>query len=106
MTKSELIDEVVSRFKDTYHPLKIYLYGSQVWGNPTEDSDFDFCIILKESEKSQAERIRDGLRALKGISIPIDILVLTENEIQGRVEHPSTLIYKVYTQGKKLYDTA
>ena len=66
----------------------------------------DLCIILNDSEKSQADRIRDGLRALKGISIPVDLLVLTEHEIEERKDHPSTLIFKIYHSGKKLYEAA
>ena len=104
--QSQVIDDIKSRFIELYHPKEIYLYGSYAWGTPTEDSDLDFCIILSESDKSQADRIREGLRALKGIHIPVDILVFTESEIAERKDHPSTLIFKIYHSGKKLYEAA
>ncbi len=106
MSNTELIHEIVSRFIATYHPQKIYLFGSQAWGSPSEDSDYDFCVILKSSNTSQAERIREGMRSLKGIPVPVDLLVLTEEEVKDRINHPSTLIHQVCTKGKKLYDAA
>ena len=104
--QDHIINEIVSRFIDLYNPKEIYLYGSYAWGSPTVDSDVDLCIILNESDKSQADRIRDGLRALKDINIPVDLLVLTEHEIEHRKDHPSTLIFKIYHSGKKLYEAA
>ena len=104
--QTQVMDEILSRFIDLYNPKEIYLYGSYAWGSPTEDSDVDFCVILSDSDKSQADRIRDGLRALKGISVPVDLLVLTEHEIENRKDHPSTLIFKIYHKGKKLYEAA
>ena len=100
------LDEITKRLIDLYQPIEIFLYGSYAWGAPSNDSDIDLCIVLKDSDKSQADRIRDGLRALEGIRIPIDLLVLTEYEIEDRKEHPSTLIFKIIHQGKKLYAAA
>ncbi len=106
MIDSETILEIVSRFIETYQPQTIYLFGSYVWGNPTSDSDLDLCIIIKEPNTPQSDRIREGLRALKGIPIPVDLLVFTEEEIASRAKHPSTLIHQVITKGKKLYEAA
>ncbi len=100
------LDEITKRLINLYHPIEIFLYGSYAWGAPSNDSDIDLCIVLKDSNKSQADRIRDGLRALEGIRIPIDLLVLTEHEIEDRKEHPSTLIFKIIHEGKKLYAAA
>ncbi|HAK46366.1 MAG TPA: DNA polymerase III subunit beta [Spirochaeta sp.] len=104
--KETNIDDIIKRLIDLYNPNEIFLYGSHAWGEPTKDSDVDLCIVLKKSDKSQADRIRDGLRILQGIRIPIDLLVLTEDEIKERKEHPSTLIFKIINHGKKLYAAA
>jgi len=102
----KILNEIISRFVKLYHPQAIYLFGSHAWGTPTSESDLDFCIILNESDLSQADRIRIGLRILRDVHIPVDLLVLTKNEIMERVNHPSTLIYKVYHKGIKLYEAA
>ena len=102
----KILNEIVSRFVKLYHPQSIYLFGSHAWGTPTSESDLDFCIMLNESKMSQADRIRMGLRILRDMHIPVDLLVFTESEISERVNHPSTLIYKVYHEGIKLYEAA
>ena len=101
-----LIDEVVKHLLNAYNPLSVYLFGSQVWGNPDESSDIDFFIIVDKSDYNHAERIRIGLRELKGIHADIDIIVFTSCEIAEKKNHPSTLIYKVLNKGVKLYEAA
>ncbi|KGE72804.1 nucleotidyltransferase domain-containing protein [Spirochaeta lutea] len=105
-TGQDQIQSIVSKLINEYHPQEIYLYGSFAWGEPNEDSDIDFCIILPDSKESQADRIRRGLYALKGEKCPVDLLVLTVDEIAERKNHPSTLIYRVINEGVKLYAAA
>ncbi len=99
-----LIDEIVKRFLSCYKPIAIYLFGSQAWGTPDKSSDIDFFIIVDKSSDSQAERIRKGLRELKGIHADVDILVFTMSEIEEKKDQPSSLIYKVLNKGIKLYE--
>lgn len=101
-----LIDEVTRHLIKAYNPLAIYLFGSYAWGNPGKSSDIDFLIIVDKSEYDAAERIRIGLRELKDIHADIDILVYTSDEVETRITHPSTLIYKVLNKGVKLYEAA
>lgn len=102
----DILDSIVRRLIRVYEPESIYLYGSYAWGNPTEYSDIDLCVLLEYSDQRQAERIRTGLRELKGTGYPVDILVLTKGEIAEHKNHPSTLIHKVLTKGKILYEAA
>ncbi len=102
----DVFKEIVSRLIKVYQPLEIYLFGSYAWGEPTKNSDIDFFIILEESEFDLAERIRIGLRELKGIHEDVDIMVFTLNEIKDRKNHPSTLVHKVLSGGVKLYEAA
>ena len=38
----ELLDEVVRRLVDTFHPGRIYLFGSHAWGTPGPDRVFKY----------------------------------------------------------------
>jgi predicted nucleotidyltransferase len=100
------IEKVLSRLVPLYKPKVIYLYGSYAWGTPDQYSDIDLCIIVEDSSQKQVERIRNGLRELKGIHFPVDILVFTIEEIDEHKDHPSTLINKVLRKGIKLYEAA
>jgi len=101
-----LLDEIVKHLLIAYKPLAIYLFGSQVWGNPDKSSDMDFFIVVDKSEYDAAERIRIGLRELKGIHANVDLLVYTSSEIAEKKDHPSTLVYKVLNKGVKIYEAA
>jgi len=101
-----LLDEIVKHLLIAYKPLAIYLFGSQVWGNPDKSSDMDFFIVVDKSEYDAAERIRIGLRELKGIHANVDLLVFTSSEIAEKKDHPSTLVYKVLNKGVKIYEAA
>jgi predicted nucleotidyltransferase len=105
-TNKTLIDEVIAHLVKAYNPLPIYLFGSYAWGSADKSSDIDFFVIVDKSEFDAAERIRIGLRELKGIHADIDILVYTSAEVAMRNTHPSTLTYKVLNKGVKLYEAA
>ena len=100
------IQEVSSRLVKVYNPDQVCLFGSYAWGEPTLSSDLNVCIIVNDADENQAERIRIGLKALQRIRIPVDILVYTWNEIEKNRNHPSSLIYKIFINGGKLYEAA
>ncbi len=97
---------VIAKLLEVYHPIRIYLYGSQAWGEPAADSDIDLFIILATSEFELDERIRMGARALSGSGLDIDLMVLTRAEVAARQDHPSTLTHKVLSKGIMLYEAA
>lgn len=52
------IKKIVKRLKEKYHPEKIYLFGSFVWGKFTPDSDVDLLIIKKQKKENWIEFTR------------------------------------------------
>ena len=55
------------------NPEKIIIFGSYAYGNPTEDSDLDICVVEK-NYKNKFEEKRKIREALKDIDISKDIL--------------------------------
>jgi predicted nucleotidyltransferase len=39
MNSEREIDRIVKRIAEGYQPRKVILFGSHVWGEPTDDSD-------------------------------------------------------------------
>jgi len=102
----ELLEEIKNCLIEIYQPQLIYIFGSYAWGNPDIKSDLDLFIVIDKSELSMADRIRKGLRALKDIKTPLDLLVFTKEEFDSKKEHPSTLTNKVIKKGVKIYEAA
>lgn len=103
MVKPELIDKVKARLVQTYNPLTVYLFGSYAWGSPTEDSDLDLLIVVDTSDEKSFKRSMVGHRALFGLHVFKDLLVLTKKEFEQETGDPSSLCTKIKQQGKVLY---
>ena len=101
-----VVHEITQRFVTVYNPRSIYLFGSYAWGNPKSDSDIDFLVIVDESNDSYSRRVITGIRALKGIVNPVDLLVLTYEEFKKRVEDHSSLFHEIHDKGILLYEAS
>ena len=91
MITKMVIDEVKKRLIKTYKPVKIYLFGSYAWGNPSEESDLDVLVIVEKSDEKNYKRPIPGLLALFGLMISKDLLVLTLEEFVQRSSDKTTL---------------
>ncbi len=106
MTNSELIEAVKSRLINAYNPEVIYLFGSYAWGKPDEQSDLDLLVIVKSSDEKSYKRPVKGIRSLRGMKVPKDIIVYTIKEFKELSSDVSSLCYKVKKEGIKLYEAA
>jgi predicted nucleotidyltransferase len=98
----QTLDEISRRIAADLHPERIILFGSHAWGNPTEDSDVDLLVILSDSDETPHRRAVRAHRALRGLSIPCDILVRTQAEIQRVNPVRSSLLFRALTEGRCL----
>jgi uncharacterized protein len=99
-----LLNSITDRLVKEFNPVKIILFGSHAWGNPTEDSDIDICIIIPYSDESPANRIRRAHKCLNDFSISKDILVKTILEIEKYRNVIASFERKILEDGKVLYE--
>jgi len=83
---------------------KIILFGSQVKGKTTEDSDIDILIISEDFHgKDIFERARltkyAEIMTLKKFMMPLDIVTLTSEEF----ERGTSLVVEYAKRGKVMY---
>jgi predicted nucleotidyltransferase len=98
-----LLKDIVQRIADVTHPEKIYLFGSCAWGVPDEQSDVDIFIIVPYSDQPAYRRTVPVYRALRGIGVPVDVIVQTREEVERSGRVATSLARKVLDQGKVLY---
>jgi predicted nucleotidyltransferase len=103
MLTANLLTQIVRRLVESLHPEQIILFGSHAYGEPNEDSDVDLFVIVSESDQPRYRRSREAYRALRGISIPTDVIVMTREEVKRKVNVRSSLISRVIHDGKILY---
>ncbi|MBF0591712.1 MAG: nucleotidyltransferase domain-containing protein [Nitrospirae bacterium] len=99
----DLIEIIKDRLVSVYDPREIYLFGSYAWGKPTYESDIDLLVIIEMSDDKPYRRAIKGLKVLRDLKVPEDILVYTEDEFSQLSDDMSTLCYKIKHEGIKLY---
>ncbi|MHB9037492.1 MAG: nucleotidyltransferase domain-containing protein [Armatimonadota bacterium] len=103
MVDNNTIEIATRRLADGFHPDKIILFGSQARGTADSRSDVDLLVICAFSG-SRRKLIVEMDRALRGLGIARDIMVLTPEEyerdrfISGTVARPASV------EGKVLYE--
>lgn len=100
---AELLDRIERRLVAALKPEQIILFGSYAYGEPTEDSDIDLLVIVSRSDEPRYRRARPAYKALRGIGIPKDILVMTRAEVDRKASVPSSLVSQALRSGKVLY---
>lgn len=100
----QLIQTAVNRLVEAYEPEAIFIFGSLAWGSPEEGSDLDVLVVVDHSEEKPYERILKGLKSLRGLRIPKDILVYTRSEFENMAKNRASLCYKIQQEGIKAYE--
>lgn len=103
MMENKLLTLIVDRLVDVYHPISIYLFGSQAWGTATPQSDLDILVVVDKSTEPSYRRPVKGYHALFGLKADVDILVRTKSEFDENFLDKSTLVHKIKNDGKLLY---
>ncbi len=76
---SQKVTMAIEKIIEVSHPRKVIIFGSYVSGNIHRDSDLDILVVTDNdvnNPRYESVRIR---RALKGILMSMDILVIPEN---------------------------
>jgi uncharacterized protein len=103
LLSSELLDEIVDRLVKGLQPEKIILFGSHAYGEPTPDSDIDILIIVSDSDQPRHRRASHAYGALRDLTAPTELIVLTRQEVEEKVNVRSSLVSRAINQGKVLY---
>lgn len=99
----EIAQEAVRRLLEEKNLSKIILFGSYVKNLQTKDSDLDI-LVVKKNVKSQVAEMRQMRRYLRGLGIPIDLIVVSEDEFNEKLKYPSNIYYWANKEGKVLYE--
>ena len=98
------LEPVCRIITETVKAEAIYLFGSRAYGIPTDDSDYDLCVIIPENSMRPVDAVKAIRRALfSAQSVPLDVIVYRSNAFHQRAEHAS-LERKIAREGVLLYE--
>lgn len=98
------ISAAVRRMVRVAKPSRVVLFGSAVRSGAGAPRDADFLIISQRAIKSprkESVRIR---RALRGIVMPMDILLISERQWRNAAMRPGLVYREALRDGKVIYD--
>ena len=96
----------VDRVVEACSPRRIILFGSGASGKLHRDSDLDLLVVMDgsiENPRKESIRIR---RALRGLLIPADIIVIAENQLAGLADLPGLVYREAVRNGRVVYESA
>ncbi len=99
---SQVAEEVTRRILETVQPQRVLLFGSSIHGKFTKDSDLDVLVIVNGPvhRRQLAQKIN---RNLRGVGVPVDIVVATEEDIERYGDKLGTILRPALREGQVLY---
>lgn len=100
------VQKVIQKITEISHPRKIILFGSFVCGDMHTSSDLNILVVTGDDVKNtrnESIRIR---RALKGIIMSMDILVVPESKLEELANVPGLIYREALRYGKVVYESS
>jgi uncharacterized protein len=92
------ISELISKYK----PRKVIIFGSRAQGNSSAASDHDV-LIIKETSTRRMLRREEAMRNIRQ-TVPLDILILTPDEVEFLEKQGSPFIREILDNGIVVYE--
>ena len=101
MISQEAIQKVSDQIAQMFRPERIVLFGSYVYGSPTEDSDVDLLVVLPHEGKG-FQKAAEMLSRLRP-PFPIDLIVRTPEQLRQRLALNDFFLREILEKGRVLY---
>lgn len=102
---NRVLDQVTRRLVERFRPTQIILFGSQARGTADHHSDVDLLVVCPVSGRKRDLMVAMD-RALGGLGIARDIIVLTPEEFERDRRIPGTVARPAWLEGRVLHDSA
>lgn len=102
MLKRSILRDIVRRVVRVARPNRIVLFGSAARGEMRGNSDVDLLVIKhgKFNRRRLVARIYDELY---GAGAPVDVLVVTPEEVRRHGDAPCLAIFPALREGRTIY---
>lgn len=99
----ERLKAISERLKRDYNAEKVILFGSYARGEATADSDVDIFIISQTQERfyQRMATVKRLIRDLRN-RLPVAPIVLTPEEVEGRLRKGDQFIQEILETGVNL----
>ncbi len=97
-----VLADIVRRVVEVATPQRIVMFGSAARGTMRADSDVDLLVV--KSGRFHRGRLVDAIyRNLRGAGAPVDVIVVTPEEVEQYRDDPSLIVAPAIREGKVVY---
>jgi len=106
MVTDETLRLATDRLVEQFRPQRVILFGSQARGTADARSDVDLLVICPVDSKWENRRtlMVAMYRALRGLEMATDVVVLTPEEFERDRQIPGTVARPAWREGRVLYE--
>ena len=101
MIEPDVLQEIVRRIVDKARPERIILFGSQARREGRTHSDIDLLIV--KSDVHRRRLAMDLYEVLADIGQPVDLVVVTPEDIERYGHSPALVLEPALREGKVIY---
>ena len=95
--------QVVNQIVATFHPERVYVFGSQARGTPRPDSDVDILVVVSTADEPPYRLAAQAYVMLAPLGLPLELVFMTRNEFDERALAAASLPARVLSEGRLLY---
>lgn len=98
----EKMQAAVERLVAAAQPTRIILFGSRARGDADDRSDVDL-LVIKSHVSDRYEELVQLDQSLRGLLLPVDLLLVSEQEFEERASQAGTVEHAARHEGRVLY---
>lgn len=108
MVSDETLRMATDRLVAQFRPQRVILFGSQARGTADARSDVDLLVICPFDSKWESRRTLMVAmdRALRGLEMATDVIILTPEEFERDRQIPGTVARPAWREGRVLYEAS
>jgi predicted nucleotidyltransferase len=99
MIDEEVIGEAARRLREAAPGAQVILFGSSARGEGGRHSDLDFLVVERDLDSGAEESVRLR-RALRDLLVPMDIVVVSERDVEKWRHVRGSLVHAALAEGR------
>ena len=102
-SKTQKLEIILQTLKKEFSPLRVFLFGSQASGKATSGSDYDFVVVVKETDKTRIENMRVARSLIRNVAqVSADVFVYDQKEFDEYKNELSSVPETALNTGQEL----
>ncbi|MEW5822632.1 MAG: nucleotidyltransferase domain-containing protein [Cyanobacteriota bacterium] len=103
MADQRIIKQIVNVVLSVIKPEKIILFGSQSYGNPSTDSDYDILIII-DGIQDHYKLLKKLYRKMIEVDAAVDIILKNTEEVEESKQRLVSVVKDALNKGTVIYE--